>query len=467
MKARILLIAALGLSLLGLTGCVNAFLGAELLDELIAEVATAANSADRTNVAGVSVATFPAGPFALATGQVVEIVFNGQIDSASLTAVTFYTLKATAAADGARDRNVALAAGTPEVFYNVSTDRTTVRWTLDLSTASASVEAVIDPTVLTAVGGTRRLDLDGDNVQGEAQDDEYINYFTVTGGTAIAGAARNPRAVFPLAGGGLSAVAGDTAINFTYSDFATDATDYRAALDAMIRLEKFNPTTLAWDAVTYVSTYSTTTGAYDLTMAATVAGEVYRLRMVRSGATWPVATLPVNGYTKKVEYEQALNHVLLAGPTAVADATYNASAALDATYVVSTVFDANGFNGYVQLNITNIGLQGIEPATVVAANVKLYDTVLGQYVPWSTAVVRQQTAGAAQLSDQIILYLNPAYKQRNFPAAGNLFDVHVGPGLIDRGATTATTDDLKMGDFTNVTNPPLGWAVLDSDTTRL
>lgn len=461
MKKHAYIFLATMTAALVLWGCKNAFTGTDLdKDEMSAAVASYL-SADRTANGGLgaTVSLPVALDVATTTTQYVVISFDAPVDSGTIaTAVSFYPLDTTAETDGARKRKTALTYTVGEIRKNGASYDVYFAFA-SLAAASATVEVYINPTILTAKGGTLRLDVDGDNVQGEAQDDDFIDYFNVTGGTAIAGNARNPRVAFPLTGTSTATAAGTTSWTFQFGNFAADTADYKATLDSVLRLEKFNFTTGAWENVTYTSTYTAATGNFVMTFTAFAMGECYRSLAVNlDGGVQTVAS--INGYRAKLNYDAGVESSL---NTSFSIANTDQVVLADANVVVTSSFDGNSQNGYISLvfNAGVIGTEGLDDATVTASNLKIR-RVDGAYIPF-TITLRKSNALSTNGEDQVILTLDPSYKADG----ASTFEVLIGPGMKMLGATTATSDDRIFGNVAEYYRLPYGFVVLDSDTSTL
>lgn len=244
-----------------------------LLTELSTDQLTETQDALRTPGSGLNIAI--ASALSPTTGQTITLTFNnGVIDAATVaTSVFVYPLTGTAMADGAYTRGAALAF--TSVISNENPGSKLIL-TLDLSAATIStvLEVHIKADILTANGG--KLNLDGDQIMGEADQDDYFSYPTITGATVTAvGGQRNPRGTI---GATYALTIGSTAATVTFTTSAGGAlTDMTlASLSTGIALQKMG-TDGTFTAVTLgAGAYDNTTGVLSYTITAPVAGEVYR-----------------------------------------------------------------------------------------------------------------------------------------------------------------------------------------------
>ncbi len=362
-----------------------------------------------------------------ATLQKLTISFSRVVDAASLTAIKIYTLKGTAAADGARDRNADIA-GTPVV--TATGTGCDVLYTLDLSgtTVSTLLEIAIAGDGLTAAGGTLKLNTDLDAVPGEALEDDIIRYVTVAGApVTAAGAARNPQGTVTITPVTVLGVGtGSFVLQLPHGDFT------EPAITALFGLQKFNPGTKAWDDVAISGpTFNSVTFQWTGTFAATVDGQIYRT-VARSPHSLQ-ETVSHNGYQHRASNDQDVTFEVTSGPTPIgALATQTAATVLSAT----ATFDGTDHNGYVTVVFNGLAAGGITATSVTAAGIQIFDTTAGKYVPWATASVSTTTT----TNDTVRLNLDPAYTQQ-----GDNFRVYTFPELLD--------GTLTFGDWTKTTYP--------------
>ncbi len=434
---RELLIAFLVLLIVG--ACSQPFAPTNLDSTAAASAQTGLND---QRVSGINLTPTIVAALTTAADQYVTLTFtNAHIDKSTLSAIKFWTLKSTAASDGGRDHLANITPSSPTVRYQGN--NTVVIYKLDLSNAaqiSNRIELTIDPTVLTANNGTVKLNRDGDDYVGEANEDEYVTELAVGGSPGInaGGAARNPQATLAVAIGGWAL--GSTAITGT---FAGSPTIDKAVLDAAFTVQKFNRTTLAWDKVTPSST-TYAGGVYTFNLPAAIAnGEVYRI-IANEYAV--VETNPTNGYRRRLNFDNNATKNIDLGPTAFgADASYNTTA----TYAFTVTFDGRNRNGYIDVTVAGIGTEGLDPATITTDNVKIYDTADNKFVGIDSIEVFASIPGTTK-NDKIRIHLPASYTRQV-----HAYALFVGPNAKELGNTTATTDDKSLGDWTNVTIYPL------------
>jgi len=98
----------------------------------------------------------------------------------------------------------------------------------------------------------------------------------------------------------------------------------------------------------------------------------------------------------------------------------------------------------------------MDTSSFTADNVKIYDTVLKVWVPFTSATFRypEGTPAASQTGPktEVVLVLDPAFKSN-----GNAFDLYVGPGLKTLGDATPGTAARRFGDFTAIDKQPRGF----------
>ena len=398
-----------------------------------------------------------------------------EIDESTLSGVHFYNLggAGTDETDGAplRDGELPTTSYTLE-FYGSTT---VVTYVVDLSVTtsySAWIEVYIDPTVLTANDGNLKLNYDGDGTHGEASDDDYIGYITGLSGTAVTGSSRVPRLDIQsfLTAFGIPA-AGDTSITISYdfnaASYTTSSPISKTLLDAYYTIQMFNPVTCIWENFSITLTNYTDNGDgtadYVINFAALDAGDF--IRLATSDPYGFATTSTVFGYTARVDFDQARTIFIdttatpIAGTKSGFSGTFN-PAAIAVTYT-SEIYDASTTDEYkmvyeLDFSAAGLGAEGLSETTITTSNLKLYDATDNVYIPWSSITLEDSNTGTAN-NDIVTLTMNPGYKNQ-----GHTLEIHIGPGLYDLGATTATTDDVRLGDWTNTTTFPLGFNI---DTT--
>jgi hypothetical protein len=223
----------------------------------------------------------PAGPLSAATSQRLLFTFLGgvvDVASGAVAGLTVYNLTAPAAATDVYVRGAAVAY-TATVLPD-GTGGCSVLLVMDLTSASNRIEWVMDSTLLTAGGGTKKLSQDQDQVGGEAGEDDVIGYVTVNGGTPVAGTGVTrlvgpthvvtiPALPVVIASGAAVAISG-------WSDASGSAAGLSAAsIGGGIALYKIVSGTSTQ--VTITPTYDGATGILTVTPAAAfVSGELYR-----------------------------------------------------------------------------------------------------------------------------------------------------------------------------------------------
>lgn len=442
-RAAILLLAAVALML---AACTNSFTPTTMSTETInAETSAKVAAAAITTAVAINL---PTTTFSNTTNQKITIRFaNTQITNSDLTsldsAVSIYPLTSAATADFTYTRGTALTKGTPVVIYDSAFGRTDVTYTVDLTSASARLEVVIPGDAFT-VSGVKVLDLDGDNLLGESGDDDYVGYVAVTGGTAVPvlGTAvweRLPRYNAVTLPGVGAFTAGATVINSTIaSQNGTAGFGTATTIAAVVSLQKFNSSTLVWDTVTTTPAYSAA-GVFSLTLpAATKLGEVYRFSYGNMSTI--KETTAVAGYVHKLSYSNSASSVsstYLGGDPTTQNNAYSFAAA--------SSWDSSDLNGYVLVTFSGLGTQGLDSSTATSANFKLKTS--SGYVPVDHFVVDNSQAA----SGTVYVYMYFAAGQKN---GGRSFDVFVGPGATDLGATTAASDNVSLGDYSQVGEVP-------------
>ena len=437
------------------TGCANSFSGTDADDGVLAR----ANSANNNLVVSL---TSPAvgGALTAAANQVITLTFaaGDVIDSDTVDkAVIIRNLASAANATSVVTQGSIITYTVKEVRGNV------VYLLLDLASASATIELFVDPTKLTGRGGTRKLDLDGDNVQGEAKDDDFYAYPNVSGGTAITtfGLQRNPRAGMGNLASAFSIVAPATTLNTFILNYTrqagADSADYKTLFDATVVIEKYVAASNTWTTITPISnTYSTTTGDYTITFAALSAGENVRARYINIQNM--KTTAEFQGYIQRAVMDSQVA-TFYGAFDSEADPLEISNGDTDTVFSsVSSVF-TNGLKGLIVIDLdvatgSIIGDKGMDESSFTAANVKLYDTVAGVFVPFESVAFGYGAgtipAATTDPKDQIVITLDPTYA-----SSGNTFDIFVGPGLKTLGDVDLTPAARHFGDSANIDSSEL------------
>lgn len=386
------------------------------------------------------------------TNQKVTITFmaNSNVDIESLTeALTIRNLS------DAADNATPYVQGS-EIAYTVeqvSGDSVTLN--MDLTNATGRLEFHIDAATLTGRNGTIQLDLDGDEIRGEAGDDDYYAYRVVTGPAAVnTGVGRNPRSGMNITAGGFSrtGAATDTytlTYNRTYGA-ATDTADYKALFDTSLRIERYNPADHSWGNVGYTSSYATGTGVFTATFTGAAEGAVYRARLIDR------ANLQTNaaffGYRQRYEMngKEVTYSETITGPTAteISGTPQQLSwADQDDAFGVSVIADAGGRNVAIKitLDLTIVGDQGMNKATILPANLHIVREASASFVemPWTVESLSYQSTltGTNPVDNVIVIKLNPSYRLE-----GSDFQLIVGPGLRTLGDATPGVGARYFGD---------------------
>lgn len=460
-----------------LTGCSNSFSGTDADNSLLASV----NSANNSLKGGLTAPTL-GGTLTTATNptqQVISLRFVKAdiIDVSTIpTAVTIRNLASAANATS----TVAQGAVIPFTVKEVRSDATHdfVYLLVNLTGASATLEVQVNATILTGMNGTKQLDLDGDNVQGEANDDDFYDYIAVTGGAAIAtfGVERNPQAEMNLPTAAFSIVAPATTLNTltvtydrqTVAGAAVDLADYKALFDSHIVIETYAAATNTWTAVApTTTTYATASGDYVSTFAALAAGTQVRARTINMQTL--VTTAAFYGFVQRAAMDAQTTEAIIADDAA-ADATEISVGDQDAALAVS-VESTNSYDikVVIDVNAAITGALGLDFTTVTPDNIRIYNTTKGIFVPLTAAnFATGYAAGVVPAltttpKTQIIISLDSAYK-----TSVNAFQVWVGPGLKTLGDTGgAPLAVRKFGDASQLSSVPYGFLALDSDGSAL
>jgi hypothetical protein len=446
MKRTILLFVALGLVL---GACTNSFTPTALSSETSA----AQTSLKATNNPITSTSSFGLDS-SLTYGSkdqklTIRVVANlsASVDqTAFVSALTVNKLAATANTDGSYKVTAAVILGTPDVTYIQGT--TMFIYTPDLSSDTALsdyLEVYIDATKFTAAGGNKVLDLDGDGVLAETGDDDLYDTVAVSGApVTAAGYLPNPQSTLSAGySGGVANLSTAVTVDITTVGGA-DAVIENSLLQSAFALQKFNATTGAWDAVSVTGTYAA--GTYTMTLGTAMAtGQVYRI--VESTPSNVVETSAVRGIKHRLSTNNKLtSDVLISGqitgdPATQSGASYSAEAAF-----------SSGLNGYVVISFSGLGAEGLDTSTLTSSTIKIYDTdsTALSYVPVSSFKLTTDNGDSAK----VVALFDASYKQRN-----HAYKVLIG-GVKALGATTATTDDTVIGDYTNTTQVPYGYVVV-------
>lgn len=226
-----------------------------------------------------------------ADNQTIIISFsNGTVDADAnntIPGLTVYNLTTNATSPDVYERATTPFSYTAVVTENDGDSEATL--SLNLTGANTPIEIALDPTLLTANGGNRPLNQDGDATGGEAGDDAVFIYEAVgsPAGTAT-GDPRNPRSGVNYTTPG-NPTATDTTFVVTniYVTGVNASDEFSAAqLSTGFDLFQFNPDTLVWTDVATTDTYDANgggAGVGELTMTLpagddVAAGEIFQIR---------------------------------------------------------------------------------------------------------------------------------------------------------------------------------------------
>ena len=213
-------------------------------------------------------------------GQVLRIDFsNGLVDvtGTAITGLTVYELLLAASATGEHDRGIVVPY-TATVVQNGT--GSSAYLAMDLSTLTMSDPIEVEMTeAVTANGGLKLLNTDGDDVPGEADDDRRYIYPPVTGATVFpAGVPRNPQAgVVSSFPGGITLAQTDILVSGVQTPTYNDRFD-NASLTPGFTIWSFEPTTMVWTQVAYTTPTAFLAGAFTMTIPAVAAGDILQVR---------------------------------------------------------------------------------------------------------------------------------------------------------------------------------------------
>jgi hypothetical protein len=398
MKKHILLIAGLAALLcLFLAGCaptsgaIDTTMGADDAAEL-ALFATSNGERDNAVVAGTPLTASPVGTTLYnTTGQLFEIDFNYTVDAATLAGgVLFsYLQSAPAAPSDTLSTATALSYPAPTILANGAGTGCRVFFTLDLSASTSALKLYLKAGVLTAKGGTQKLDGDTDGVMGEPDTDDFVYTYTVSQSMVSGHAALTPVAVvrvenLPSAGAGAYVTVGNagwlasnairdidnygtvTANTFLYTATSTNTVGTAANLISVNTdtAKVYKMVAGVWTLVGSTTTYGTdagnpTQGSIALTTAP-VAGEAYKividLYTIRENAA-------IRGYVHRASKYQVENK-------AARYATYYEyfDRGYGSTQACTTV--AGGTTNHRYIDVTTAG-SPFDMATITPANLKV------------------------------------------------------------------------------------------------
>jgi hypothetical protein len=435
--------------------------------------------------AGITGVTITGAGLTADADQIISVLFTGgNVDQATVEAavkIGYISSSRTTADYLSTFTNTAI---TPtKVVLAQGNDQTTAYITLNLAVAGITpyLEVAIDPA---AFSGSLKLDIDQDGIFNESPDDVVVSYLGAIGNgasvntTAISGygETRSPQELLNNAStsvwtapAGLLQTSLATGVtnypttvgfnpteiyitNITATNGRSDVGITAASLCAGITVAKFNPSTLAWDNVTYTSallTANTTSGtAYTATTAsgtlvltlpaAATVGSVYRITYDKSKISESVA---VGGYTHKAaNSKQAVGDYLVHYYIKAQDANNGTSARSLSSAAAITKTAAAGKVGSFSTEVTTDAAK-IVASTLTSANVKVYLKNGSTYSPVANYTL-VKTA-----SNKFLVQVDGV----KIPAAPITLVVAAYGGLKDEGTvttgTTAANDDTVFGGF--------------------
>ncbi len=307
------------------------------------------------------------------------------------------------------------------------------------------LEVEINPATATFNGGTARLDTDGDRVSGEANEDLFVDFVSVssggTAGTAIttlsSGNFRAPCTAYTLGRSvnfsSFENTTGTNAVRVTFTSTGPLTSLNKASLQSGIQIEKLNTVTGAWATVAPGYDYNGTTGVLSLNFK-TAAGEVYRYRQNPYNYAESVA---VNGYIHRASYNQTNGFTDNSW-------TYRAISSADKTFETVTGATLGGVKGSWFLDVET-SAENISAATLTVSAVRVFN-INADGIP-------------SEVEGFTLSKTSPSTYRINLPARFTPFvngsiKIMTAPSVIDTDDTDATTDDDS---FTGATFN--GWSV--------
>lgn len=443
MKRAAILLAALAIVL---AGCTNSFTPAAPSSAVIStETAALVAQKALTNPVFINVSSSGlvagATPKGHLTLQINNAVISLASDMATLKAALAVYPLATSTATTAYTRGTAIAL--PDPVVTIANNSTTLDYAIDMSaysttTGSPEWEIYIPGDKLT-VSGVKVLDLDNNQVLGEASPgpDDYIGYVTIFGTSQPLGAGnpRNPRAFVTY---GPPVPTSTTVSTITFNDNGVIPGLTGSTIIGLFSIETFDPTSLTWKPVAATNTYDTATAVMTITLGAALPNGNYR-EVVKT--PYLIAeTTAVNDYKHSADYGKTS----VVYPIGVFSSGTNATEST-ATFSASAQFDGAGKNGYILLTFNGLGAQGLLLSSLTTTTVQLYDTNNQHFVPLAGFFILPGTNNAGPAAVVVRANLPASYTQ-----VGHSYLVSLSSGVIDSGATTATSDDLNLGRWTNV-----------------
>jgi len=325
---------ALGLCAIAilLVGCKHEFSGTDLNTASLKEQYASGRS-DNKGITDLTVT----GTLRNKENQVVEFESTDRVDWDSLKdALTIYQLSnaADATKPYVRSRSI------PFTIQDVRGDKAYLLFDLP-ETVSNRIEFYVDATKLTGSNGVTKLNLDDDRIQGEAGDDDFVKFLSVTNVSASGdkvkeltkGVERKPRQnllstfdtiAFSALGFAENDARFDTfTIQRTYSTGdpeANDKTDYKKIFDSVLIIEKFDFSTGKWTTVPKtVSTFNRvlllgniTEEVYEYKFAKQPEGTVLRARTEKLQEI--KTEEPIAGFIMKASFDADDTHRIFKDP---------------------------------------------------------------------------------------------------------------------------------------------------------
>lgn len=484
---------ALGLCAIAilLVGCKHEFSGTDL-DTTSLKEQYASGRSDEKGITNLTVA----GTLSNTNDQVVAFGSTDKVDWDSLKdALSIYQLS------NAEDDTKPIKRGDsiPFTIQDVRGDKAYLLFDLP-ETVSNRIEFYVDATKLTGLNGTTKLNLDNDRIQGEAGDDDFVKFLSVTDVSAsgdkvkelTTGVPRNPRqnllSTFDtIAFGALGFAENDArfdefTIQRTYletSPIKNDKTDYKKIFDSVLIIEKFDFSTGKWTTVPKtVSTFNRVpphlgniTEVYVYKFAKQPEGTVLRARTEKLQEI--KTEEPIAGFIMKASFDADETHKIFRTDVSEEEDTAKGSKFITLNEItnaiavagIDVVFDSQGYNGSVVIDFNSDKKDGsgdyeknwIEFTTALTKdNFKLFLDGKDAYIPWTE--IKQEVTGNPN-TIRYVIKLDPKYKKQN-----NNFQLVFAPTLEVRhgraGDNTATTKSMQ--DNTRINETPYGWRFIDT-----
>jgi len=400
-----------------------------------------------------------------AAGQIFWIDFSYPVDPATLaTSIFIYPLTS------AVDLYTNCARGTALPFTtNVVGNR--VYFTVDCSTATATVEVYINGETFTGENGTKKMDTNGNGIYGEAGDSSEftVTVGTAPGATAPAGVAsvlipRPQRTTSCTLTNLLAANAvldvstynSNAANTFTFTAYDTGssaaATNITIATGAV---NVYKNVAGAWTLVGSTTTYDTVTGIATIALTtAPVKGESYKITVDRY---YIVETSAVRGYIHRGSYEP--DHAT--SPAVTRYFTFVKTGGAQQSFNRNAV-DTDEFACYIDLTVN--GTTPIDLSTVTASSLKV---ILYAGTPLATGTAPNDFSAAYTVTTLVTTtYTTPATANavttfrlylpatvKNLTAGGKIL---VSPSVLSIASTVAAQDTLSFGNIAGTD----GWRVI-------